>query len=214
MTDYLIDNLSDSLHFPSSHRSRYLSHTYEEREEKLQATERSFTPHREYLYNKYGKFGGTWTPRLPRRSTQDPSWYKQIARDMGHPRSPTPILKHRSESRPLSQASMYSSTNELRPASPAMSQSRPYSPYLLPRNRSMSPTRASSPKHHEKSVVIGPVTDMVTNERREPKQEFYRYRDAQQGKVGRKLLSTLRKKAYSTQTFQYSQVNLSVTLLL
>ncbi|KAI1296517.1 Paxillin [Halotydeus destructor] len=121
---------------------------------------------------------------------------------MGHPRSPTPILKNRtgtrspSTSRPASQVSMYSSRSELRelrqrPTTPsAMSVSRPYSPYLLPddvtqsRSKSPSYSRSVSPKrHHEKSVVIGPVTDLVTNRRiDEQNQEFYRFRDAHQGK--------------------------------
>jgi hypothetical protein len=182
--DTLIDDLSASMHFPSQHRSRYMTHTYSE---ERRTTERSYTPHRDYLYNKYGKFGGT-APRSPSRVTQEPyghDWYRSISREMGHPRarSPAPILKNRgsSLSRPVSQASVYSSKSDLRATSPALSQPRPYSPYLMPlRNRSVSPTlsRSMSPKHHAKSVVIGPVTDMVTQE----KQEYYKHRDAHQGK--------------------------------
>lgn len=126
---------------------------------------------------------GTLTPRLPRRSTNMDGWYRSISREMGHPRSPTPILKNRGDSlsRAASQTSINSYKHDLRAQSPPLSNPRPYSPYLMPeynRNRSMSPARSASPKH-EKSVVIGPVTDMVTNER----QEYYKHRDAQTGKV-------------------------------
>lgn len=188
-TDNLIDSLSYSL-TPTfgHHNSRYFSHK-----------DTTFTrsdSHREFLYNKYGKFGGTSSPRMPKRSTNDEGWYRAISREMGHPRSvtptPMPILKHRdgrspTPSRYLSNMSLRSSCEHLsRPVSP-MSISRPVSPYLV-RNRSVSPTRSYreysySPKH-ERSVVIGPVTDMVTKqEHHSKKQEYYRHRDAHQGKV-------------------------------
>lgn len=64
-TDVLVDELNSTLNMPSyrsEHRSRYAEHTFASnslnRSTRSLATERAYTPHREYLYNKYGKFGG------------------------------------------------------------------------------------------------------------------------------------------------------------
>lgn len=76
----------------------------------------------------------------------------------------------------------------------------------------MSPTRSYSPKH-EKSVVIGPVTDMVTKQER--KQEYYRHRDAHQGKV-RKTSKDVLKRAlldYALHNFGSTTVTRRASLL-
>ena len=142
--------------------------------------------HRDYLYNKYGKFGGTWSPRMPRRSTEADGWYREISKDMGTPRSTSPrklnpYLDNRASSpigRPLSILSRSSGAS--REASP--SSSRGVSPIL--RNK-YSSSRSVSPKSN-KNVVIGPVTEMVESARRREQsgqQEYYRGRDSQTGKV-------------------------------
>lgn len=144
--------------------------------------------HRDYLYKKYGKFGGTWSPRMPRRSTQDEGWYKEISKEMGTPRSTSPrklnvpyLDVNRAPSpigRPLSILSR--SSMDSREGSPVSS--RGASPIL--RNR-YSSSRSVSPKSN-KNVVIGPVTQMVESSRKREqsgRQEYYRGRDSQTGKV-------------------------------
>ena len=137
------------------------------------------SPHRDYLYEKYGKYGGTSQMRMPKRSTLEEGWYQSISKEMGHPRSPSParrnfgsrntlnVPENKAIGRPLSALSR---------SSGSAYSSRAASPILRHGSRSNSP----------KNVVIGPVTEMV--ERREMhtrgQQEYFRGRDSRQGKVG------------------------------
>lgn len=156
---------------------------YNESRSSNRSQERSDS-HRDYLYNKYGKFGGTWSPRMPRRSTQDEGWYKEMSKEMGTPRSASPrkltvpYMDNRASSpigRPLSILSR--STIDSREASPVSS--RGASPILRHKHSS---SRSVSPKSN-RNVVIGPVTQMVEARRQEGRQEYYRGRDSRTGKV-------------------------------
>lgn len=155
MTDYLIRDLSNGLNSPGAHRSR--------------------------IYSKYARksdnypdYNKNLSPVEPRRNTSQKGWYAEISREMGTPRSITPILKQQFET---------GSTNKApsRSISPYSRTSTPI-PILVERDYSLSPrsykkSSSISPSRREKSVVIGPVTEMVT------KQEYFRHRDAGQGKV-------------------------------
>lgn len=128
----------------------------------------------------------TGSPYEPRRNTEQPGWYKEIAAEMGHTvssRSNTPVLKRAN----LLQSSMsndykYRSDSRISRFSSASDTGR-----STPRDRSVSPRRS------EKSVRIGSVTDLETGITRD--QEFYAHRDSRQGKVSSNLNS-----------YQYRQV--------
>lgn len=237
LPDYLIEDMNDNLRMSSGSRgSNHTSRYYRYEEQKLerlggstgnmmrtgsssssihQAGSRNQSrsptnPHREYLYNKYGKFGGTWSPRMPKRSTAEEGWYKSMSKEMGHPRSPTPILKRRNyqnynnnnynssflsvhEQRERSTSPIGRPLSVLSRSSAGSRAQSPYSSRAASptgRQRSMSPYRTSSPKF-DKSVIIGPVTDMVTKREleRHGQQEYYRGRDATTGKVSRESFS-------------------------
>lgn len=154
-------------------------------------------------YNRYSgdsvNFGeGSTSPRMPKRSTKEEGWYKAISKEMGTPRSPTPILKNRNSFR--------SSNNRLtvdqidRAPSPV---GRPMSVLSQMSVESRNSSRANSPQpevRRQRSVspmyrsfstksvdfVGGPVSDMIINKKayeRAGQQEYYRGRDASKGKV-------------------------------
>lgn len=147
--------------------------------------------------------GGSTSPRMPKRSTKEEGWYKAISRDMGTPRSPTPILKNRNSfrsssnrltveqidrapspvGRPMSALSQMSDVG-------SRSSSRANSPQPeIRRQRSVSPMyRTYSTKSVEFSGG-GPVSDMIENKKyleRRGQQEYYRGRDSSKGKVSLK----------------------------
>lgn len=137
----------------------------------------------------------TASPRPPKRTTEDKGWYKQMAAEMGTPRSVTPILKRRNifeqDNSARSNLEQHNLTKrvleELKKSSrmtsefrtrPDSSMSRAYSYESesrspTPRDRSMSPRR-------EKNVSIGGVTEEWESS---GVQEFYPHRDAHHGKV-------------------------------
>lgn len=141
------------------------------------------SPHRDYLYQKYGKFGGTWEPRMPKRSTLEDGWYQSISKEMGVPRSPSP---RRSVNRNL-HIHQESKTAVGRPLS-VLSRSSGGSAYS---SRAASPILKTRGSHSRsvspKNVVIGPVTEMIETKReleRHGQQEYFRGRDSRTGKVG------------------------------
>lgn len=190
-TDYLLDDLNHNLH-TGQRSSRYSAH-YEQRSSSRNS------------YNRYSgdsmSFGaGSTSPRMPRRSTKEEGWYKAISKDMGTPRSPTPILKNRNSFR--------SSSNRLtveqidRAASPVgrpmsalsqLSDSRQSSRANSPapeaerrRQRSVSPMYRTFSTKSVDFIGGGPVSDMITNKKaleRAGQQEYYRGRDSSKGKV-------------------------------
>ncbi|RWS06645.1 paxillin-like protein [Dinothrombium tinctorium] len=157
--DSLINNLSYDLRNPGTHRSRYYT---------------TYNADKTVTRNRYSNR----SPYTPVRSTAQKGWYKDMAKEMGIPRSITPILKQnvsgtsRHSARPVSSSPPRSASSYSPVSRPV---SRPASRPTSPRFYATSPTRSVSPKR-EKSVVIGPVTEMVT------KQEYFRYRDASRGK--------------------------------
>jgi hypothetical protein len=141
------------------------------------------SPHRDYLYQKYGKFGGTWEPRMPKRSTLEDGWYRSISKEMGTPRSPSPRRNYGSRNLTIHQEQ---STAIGRPIS-ALSRSSGGSAYSSRAGSPILKTRGSHSRSvSPKNVVIGPVTEMIETKReleRHGQQEYYRGRDSRQGKV-------------------------------
>lgn len=149
------------------------------------------SPHRDYLYQKYGKFGGTWEPRMPKRNTLEDGWYRSISKEMGTPRSPSP--RRNFGSRNLTIHQEYNSAIG-RPVS-ALSRSSGGSAYS---SRAGSPILKTRGNHSRsvspKNVVIGPVTEMIETKReleRHGQQEYFRGRDSRHGKVSFFLLLRL-----------------------
>lgn len=187
-TDYLIDDLNQNLH-TGQRASRYSSH-YEQRSSSRNS------------YNRYSgdsmSFGGG-SPRMPKRSTKEEGWYKAISKDMGTPRSPTPILKNRNSFRSSSNRLTVEQLDRApspvgRPMS-ALSQmsvdsrcsSRANSPMPeIRRQRSASPMYRSFSTKSVDFASGGPVSDMIANKKeleRAGQQEYYRGRDSSKGKV-------------------------------
>ena len=141
------------------------------------------SPHRDYLYQKYGKFGGTWEPRMPKRSTLEDGWYRSISKEMGTPRSVSPRRNYGSRNLMIHQEQ---NTAIGRPIS-ALSRSSGGSAYSSRAGSPILKTRASHSRSvSPKNVVIGPVTEMIETKRefeRHGQQEYFRGRDSRQGKV-------------------------------
>lgn len=148
--------------------------------------------HLDYLSSKYGREGATRSPsRKPQASQFEDAWY--MFEDAHSTRSTSPGKLNVTQrysggasaspiGRPLSILSR-STGYELGELSPQSSRS--VSPVMYNSRHSAASSRSVSPKRN-KSGAIGPFTQMMEAARRREgtgKQEYYRGRDSQTGKV-------------------------------